>query len=89
VKMPKLRLLLNLAGLVFLTGGILILALAVAYTIYAFTKPDEAPYGAHVPILGFGFLGLGVVGGGALRLLANIDRRVERLEATFPKSPND
>jgi len=88
--MPKLRLLLDLAGLVILMGGLLIFALAVAYTIFAFTRPDDALYGAHIPILGFGFLAAGIVGGGALRLLANIDRRVERLESgSFPKHPND
>ena len=77
----KLRLLLDLAGVGLLFGGILIFAVAVAYTIYALTKPSEALYGAHIPIIGFGCLGLGVIGGGALRLLAKIDRRVERLEA--------
>ena len=77
----KPRLLLDFAGAGLLVGGLLIFAIAVAYTVYAFTKPSEALYGAHIPIVGFGCLGLGVIGGGALRLLAKIDRRVERLEA--------
>jgi hypothetical protein len=81
MKPPKLRLLLDLVGLTLLGGGLLIFGALALYTIYAFTKPDEALYGAHIPILGFGFLGLGVIGGGALRLIAGIDRRVERLEA--------
>ncbi|HEY1073656.1 hypothetical protein [Brevundimonas sp.] len=82
---PKLRWLLDLLGWVALAGGILVFVLLVAYTIYAFTDP-QAPYGAYVPILGFGALGGGIVGGGALRLLASIDRRVERLEAAVAAS---
>ena len=83
--MPKLRWLLDLVGWVALAGGVLVFVLLVAYTIYAFTNP-QASYGAHVPILGLGALGIGVVGGGALRLIANIDRRVERLEAAAAAS---
>ena len=76
----RLRWLFYLAGLAILAGGVIGFALAIAYTAYAFTDP-HAPYGVYVPVLGFGSLGAAVLGGGALLLLANLERRVERLEA--------
>ncbi|WP_288759272.1 hypothetical protein [uncultured Brevundimonas sp.] len=83
--MPKLRLLLDLTGWAVLAIGFAAFFAAVVYTIYALTDP-KASYGAHIPILAVIFLGTGVICGGALRLFAQVDRRLERIEAALAVS---
>ena len=73
--MPEaLRMSLDAVGRAFIWGGLMAFALAVAFTVYAYVKP-ETLYGAHVPIAGFGLLGAGLTLGAGLRRMAKAGRR--------------
>ncbi|RZJ95360.1 MAG: hypothetical protein EON88_11175 [Brevundimonas sp.] len=73
------RTLLDIGGVFVIGGGVLAFAIMVAVTVAGFMNPG-IPYGAHIPILGLAALVAGLIGGGGMRLVADIDRRLERLE---------
>ena len=68
----KTRTALGVLSTVLIIAGFAAFALSIAFTAYAWFNP-ETLYGAHVPIFGFGLLGLGLLSGVGLRRLLRVD----------------